>query len=93
MLFGELATNSAKYGALSNDNGHVELVAEDRGDVLALTWTEHGGPPVMDTGHIGFGSRLVETSVTGQLQGTWERSFEPDGLVARLTVSKKAIAP
>lgn len=92
LVFHELATNSAKYGALSVDGGHVTLEAEDCGDTIALTWREHCGPPVSDGGHRGFGSRLVEMSVTGQLQGTWERHFERDGLVAELTMAKAALA-
>ncbi|WAT16940.1 PAS domain-containing protein [Aurantiacibacter sp. MUD11] len=92
LVFHELATNSAKYGALSNDAGYVELDAEDRGDAIALTWREHGGPQVEDDGIRGFGSRLVEMSVTGQLQGTWDRHFEPNGLVVELTMAKTALA-
>ena len=92
LVFHELATNSAKYGALSNDTGHVTLLVEEQDEHMALTWTEHGGPKVADDGNRGFGSRLVEMSVTGQLQGTWERRFDEDGLVFALTISKGAIA-
>ena len=92
LVFHELATNSAKYGALSADKGHVELTVTDAGEHMALRWQEIGGPPVKDQGDRGFGSRLVEMSVTGQLRGTWERHFEADGLVVDLTVSKDAIA-
>ena len=92
LVFHELATNSAKYGALSNDTGHVTLLVEEREEHMALTWTEHGGPKVTDDGNRGFGSRLVEMSVTGQLQGTWERRFDEDGLVFALTIAKDAIA-
>ena len=41
----------------------------------------------------GFGSRLIEMSVTGQLGGKWERRFEADGLICELTISKAAITP
>ncbi|RPF71599.1 sensor histidine kinase [Aurantiacibacter spongiae] len=92
LVFHELATNSAKYGALSADDGHVDLVAEDRGDVIGLVWTEHGGPPAVDAGERGFGSRLVEMSVRGQLQGEWDRRFTDEGLIVELTVSKDALA-
>lgn len=92
LVFHELATNSAKYGALSNDTGHVDLEVSEEGDSIHLRWSEHGGPPVEDAGTTGFGSRLVEMSVKGQLQGTWERHFEPDGLVAEITMAKAALA-
>ncbi len=92
LVFHELATNSAKYGALSVDEGQVTLAVEDRGEHIALKWTEHGGPPAVDSGQSGFGSRLVEMSVKGQLGGSWLRRFTPQGLVVELTVAKVAIA-
>lgn len=92
LVFHELATNSAKYGALSTDDGFVTLTARDSGDAVALSWCEFGGPPVEDKGQRGFGSRLLEMSVTGQLQGTFDRQFVPSGLVAELTMAKVALA-
>ncbi|MEN7537976.1 sensor histidine kinase [Aurantiacibacter flavus] len=94
LVFHELATNSAKYGALSSAEGTVELTITDSDDNLLLEWRERGGPPLSGTpSDSGFGSRLIEMSVSGQLQGSWERRFEAEGLVAELTVSKAAIAP
>ncbi len=93
LVFHELATNSAKYGALSADDGMIDLTVTDQGQAMILRWEEHGGPPPAGELTEGFGSRLVEMSVTGQLGGRWERRFEPDGLVCELTVSKDAIAP
>ena len=93
LVFHELATNSAKYGALSTEEGTIELTVNDRGEDMLLHWVERGGPPPSGAQPTGFGSRLVEISLTGQLGGTWERRFEPDGLVCDLTVSKAAIAP
>ena len=91
LVFHELATNSAKYGALSTADGTVELSIADQGDTLLLHWVERGGPKAKRNPVDGFGSRLVEMSVTGQLGGRWERRFEPDGMVCELTVSKAAI--
>ena len=91
LVFHELATNSAKYGALSADGGYIELRIKDAGDAIALSWSEFGGPLVEDGGVRGFGSRLVEMSVTGQLQGTFERHFAASGLVAELTMAKAAL--
>jgi len=93
LVFHELATNSAKYGALSEEDGVVELTIENRGDTLLLCWSEMGGPAPAGELKEGFGSRLVEMSVTGQLGGSWKRRFEPQGLVCDLVVSKAAIAP
>jgi PAS domain S-box-containing protein len=93
LVFHELATNSAKYGALASGDGQIDLSIEDRGDTLLLRWVERGGPPAKRNPKEGFGSRLVEMSVTGQLGGSWERRFENEGLTCELTVSKAAIAP
>jgi two-component sensor histidine kinase len=92
-VFHELATNSAKYGALSAEDGAIDLSIADAGDTLLLRWIERGGPKPKGKRTKGFGSRLVEMSVTGPLGGKWERRFEPDGLICELTVSKAAIAP
>jgi PAS domain S-box-containing protein len=93
LVFHELATNSAKYGALSTEDGTVDLTIADNGGALLLRWVERGGPPAPQDPVQGFGSRLVEMSVTGQLGGTWARRFEKDGMVCELTVLKDAIAP
>jgi two-component sensor histidine kinase len=66
MILHEIATNAAKYGALSNDSGTVtldwEVVEEDGRRKLRLIWTEAGGPPVTAPVQRGFGSRLIERS-------------------------------
>lgn len=91
LLFHELATNAAKYGALSLDGGHVDLVTRAAGDRFILTWTEHGGPPVNGVpGRAGFGSSLATLSVEGQLGGRLERDWAADGL--RMTVDLPATA-
>jgi two-component sensor histidine kinase len=93
LVFHELATNSAKYGALSSEDGTIDLTVTDEGDSLRLHWVERGGPPPPEERIEGFGSRLVEMSVTGQLGGSWDRRYEPEGLECELTVSKAAITP
>lgn len=93
LVFHELATNSAKYGALGTERGSIDLSIVDNGDTLLLRWVERGGPKPKATRIEGFGSRLVEMSVTGSLGGNWERRFEKDGLICELTVSKAAISP
>ncbi|MGV8856669.1 MAG: PAS domain-containing protein [Devosia sp.] len=81
LLFHELATNAAKYGALSVGTGRIMLQGQ-RGDDnrYRLTWKELGGPPATP-GHLsGFGSRVIELSVQGQLRGELERHWDADGL-------------
>lgn len=85
LLFHELATNAAKYGALSGPDGHIEIVTRIEGEDCHLTWKEMGGPAPAP-GSTGFGSRLIALSVEGQLRGSFERSFEETGLRVDLIV-------
>lgn len=89
MAFHELATNAAKYGCLSNDTGHVEVtwtVEEDGTDRrLSLAWSEIGGPPVVEPKKKGFGSRLIERGLAGELDGEASIAYRETGLVCRLT--------
>ncbi|RKF22554.1 PAS domain S-box protein [Altericroceibacterium spongiae] len=92
LVFHELATNSAKYGALSVEEGSVELEILEQGDMVALLWREKDAPPGDFKGSTGFGSRLIDTSVAGQLGGSWDRRWEDDGLFVELHLPKTALA-
>jgi two-component sensor histidine kinase len=85
MIVHEIATNAAKYGALSNDSGTVtlnwEVVEEGGARKLRLIWTEAGGPPVVAPVQRGFGSRLIERSARDQLGGEATVDFLPRGVV------------
>lgn len=89
MILHEIATNAAKYGALSNDTGKVELdwevITEDAKPQLRLIWTESGGPHVTAPVHRGFGSRLIERSARDQLGGEATVDFLPRGVVYTVT--------
>lgn len=85
----ELATNSIKYGALSEPAGTLDVVYADEGAEVLLVWTEHGGPLLtVPQGQLGFGSKLVNRSITGQLGGSIEFDWLPKGVVVTLRVSK-----
>lgn len=81
LVIHELAANAAKYGALSNSEGCVEVSWTGDGGRLDLVWRERGGPPVTPPTRRGFGSRLIERSLQGALGGSARQVFEPDGLV------------
>jgi two-component sensor histidine kinase len=83
MVFHELATNSAKYGALSVPGGRVEVSwkLDAVTDVLAFTWRDVGGPPVKPPSSPGFGTRLIEGSIRREQKGQARFDFRPDGLV------------
>lgn len=85
MIVHEIATNAAKYGALSNDSGTValdwEVISENGKRKLRLIWAEAGGPPVVAPLQRGFGSRLIERSARDQLGGEATVDFLPHGVV------------
>ncbi|TCJ39839.1 sensor histidine kinase [Parafrankia sp. BMG5.11] len=88
LAFHELATNSAKYGALSVEGGSVriEIDCPDGGTVAHIHWREKDGPSATDPGDEGFGSRLMKSAIEGQLSGKLERRFEAGGLEVDLSV-------
>ena len=81
----ELCTNAAKYGALSQHGGQVEItwrtVPSPKGDQLELRWAESGGPTVVAPARKGFGARLVEHGLAAQLGGEVHLVYEPYGVV------------
>jgi PAS domain S-box-containing protein len=92
MALHELATNALKYGALSQDDGTVDVhwkIGEER---FCLVWAEHGGPPVTPPTRRGFGSRLIERSLARDLGGSTRLSFAPDGVVCIFEVSVAEVA-
>ncbi|MCJ2021823.1 PAS domain-containing protein [Methylobacterium sp. E-065] len=84
----ELATNAAKYGALSTEAGRVHLAWQVDGTGpearFRLTWREQGGPPVAKPTRRGFGSTLIERSLRSYFGGTAETEYRPDGLTFTL---------
>ncbi len=91
----ELATNAAKYGALSNDTGRVEvtwlLAPTDGDDELHLTWRESGGPAVTPPTRAGFGSRLIQRNLARELGGDAQIEYRPEGVVASISTPLDAV--
>lgn len=79
LFFHELATNAAKYGALRNPDGRVEITALD-GEQIVVVWMENGGPEIAMPADAGFGQRLMETSIVRQLGGTLQFEWRVQGL-------------
>lgn len=89
MIFHELATNAAKYGALHTPDGRILIdwgLADQRDRKLKLSWREIGGPKVTAPDRRGFGSRLIERNIRHDLAGEIDLVYAPDGLIAELTV-------
>ena len=82
MAFHELATNAAKYGALSSKNGCLAIDWRVQGEPreLHLDWIERGGPAVQRPQRSGFGRLLLERALRADLRGHVELKFAPGGL-------------
>jgi two-component system CheB/CheR fusion protein len=86
LVFHELATNAAKYGALSRQKGTVEIGwrvdgGGNRRRSLEVSWREHGGPPAKPPKKAGFGSSLIESGIPG---ATVKREFLAEGLACTI---------
>jgi PAS domain S-box-containing protein len=87
MLFHELATNAAKYGALSAEAGRIGVDVSVSDGTVRIVWQEDGGPPVDgEPQQVGFGTRLAQLSVEQQLGGKLERFWRRGGLRVEVTV-------
>ena len=87
LIFHELATNAAKYGALSVADGVVDITTSRDDDLLRITWRERGGPAVAgQPQRAGFGSKLTKMSAEQQLGGSIDRRWEAEGLCVDITI-------
>jgi two-component sensor histidine kinase len=81
----ELATNAAKYGALSLDAGRVDVDWRFDGDIFAMSWTESKGPPVSPPKRRGFGSTVIDSMVKQTVNGEVQHDYIPSGVAWNLT--------
>ena len=89
----ELATNSLKYGALSADTGTLDVSCSAHDEAVTVVWTENGGPKTQAPSELsGYGSKLVERSVTGQLGGSIKYEWPEEGLIATLRIDPIRLA-
>jgi len=92
LVFHELATNAAKYGAWSATNGEVRLTTQVDADTLSVQWRERGGPALAGApAASGFGTTLAQISVESQLHGRIEKAWEAEGLTVRLVMPLAAL--
>jgi two-component sensor histidine kinase len=85
LIFHELATNAAKYGALSTSAGELQIGWTQNNDELKLAWRETGGPTVSTQSHRGFGTRLLSGALD-QFGGKLRTSFEEGGIICKMNV-------
>jgi PAS domain S-box-containing protein len=88
MTFHELATNAAKYGALSSKAGKVQVDwrREPGTNIVAICWSESGGPTVTEPTRRGFGRILLERALKADLRGDVHLRFLPEGLQCELRI-------
>jgi PAS domain S-box-containing protein len=83
----EFATNAAKYGALSVAEGHVRVEWSRASDGrLVLRWTETCGPPVKPPTRQGFGTRVMDSMIRGQLKGEMHFDWRAEGLACEIVL-------
>jgi len=87
LVLHELATNAAKYGALSRAGGKLSVTwAIDAGGACDITWCESDGPTVRPPTRSGFGSVLIDRSIPFDLGGTSALEYRPEGLLGRFRI-------
>ena len=87
MMFHELTTNAAKYGALREDEGKVSIRWQREGDHLDFHWLERGGPKIAAAPEVsGFGSKLLHDMVARQFHGTFQHQWNPEGLEVHISL-------
>jgi PAS domain S-box-containing protein len=82
----ELATNAAKYGALSRESGRVDLTWRLSDGRLELSWKESNGPQIVPPSRRGYGSRAIVAGIERQLGGIVKFDWQPNGLSCTLSV-------
>ncbi len=92
LVFHELATNSAKYGALSVAHGRIAITIHRDDENAIIGWKEIGGPPALPPDGAGFGSRLMEMSIRNQLGGSLTQDWRSEGLRAEIAIPLERLA-
>lgn len=93
LVIHELATNAAKYGALTRPSGRVQIDWSRDEDKIVLTWRETSGPRIDSAPETdGFGSTLIRRTVTRQFRGELDEQWQPEGFVCRMTLSAEKLA-
>jgi two-component sensor histidine kinase/CheY-like chemotaxis protein len=95
MVIHELSTNTIKYGALSGDEGRIEIAWEidsnSADPVFLMRWTERDGPPLVAPTRRGFGTTVVTKMVEMSLDGTTILDYSTNGLIWRLACPLKNV--
>jgi len=94
LAFHELATNSAKYGAISHSSGRVAVVSAYTGDgnsQISIEWRETGGPPVKPPTRQGFGTTLIKQAIERTFRAQVILEYRPEGLICKMTLPRERV--
>lgn len=90
LVFHELATNALKYGGMSEQGGRLavdwQVTNDNRSSHLVLDWRENSTSAARPTGHEGFGTRLINANIKGELGGTIDRNLTSSGLWVHMRI-------
>ena len=93
MVVHELATNAVKHGALSTDAGALDITSRADETDLYLIWAETGGPEITEAPQMsGYGSKLIDRTVSSRFRGSLDYDWQKSGLVATLRMRKDRLA-
>lgn len=95
LTFHELATNAMKYGAMANDRGHLKvgwsLEGKGKRRRLMIYWKETFKADAQTPSNSGFGTRLIDANIKGELGGDISREFQPDGMTIRIDIPYQSV--
>ena len=90
MVVHELATNTAKHGALSSPDGRVSVswdrTGTDTEAILTITWREIGGPPIAAPAQFGYGSSIIRDLIPHELGGTVDLAYLSEGACCKIEI-------
>lgn len=93
LVFHELVTNAAKYGALATDSGQIAIEWAEHAGELTFVWREQGGPRIDAAPEAsGFGSKLLRDTIERQFKGTMEHAWKAEGLVVEIRIPFESVA-
>jgi two-component sensor histidine kinase len=93
LVIHEFATNASKYGALTVEDGGVDVCWLDSDGTVTLTWIERGGPPVLTVPpSSGFGSQLAHATIVRQFGGTLNYCWDRPGLMVTITLPRSSLS-
>ncbi|WP_307877445.1 MULTISPECIES: hypothetical protein [unclassified Rhizobium] len=93
LIVHELSTNSLKYGALSTSTGTLDVSGATADEKVEITWSEQGGPEVkILMGAGGYGSRLLQRTISVTLGNKLIYDWSADGLLGKMTIDGNKMA-